>query len=87
MLAASLTHSLTHASLVPSCPAIRWQPRGRLSSRLMHELQRRTALACVVCDRAAARPFAKWEQLARHVQEAHDQRLCGLCMEVSRGHR
>ncbi len=65
--------------------ACRWQPRGKLSSRLMHELQRRTALACVLCDRGAQRPFPRKELLLRHVQEAHDHRLCSLCMEVRHG--
>ena len=31
----------------------RWRRGGRLSSRLLHDLQRRTALACCVCDPGA----------------------------------
>ena len=34
----------------PSVPCRRWRRGGRLSSRLLHDLQRRTALACSVCD-------------------------------------
>ena len=33
--------------------ARRWRRGGRLSSRLLHDLQRRTALACCVCDPGA----------------------------------
>lgn len=48
----------------------------------MHELQRRTALACVVCDRGARQSFARQEQLLHHVEAAHGQRLCHFCLQV-----
>ncbi|PRW45017.1 Glucose-induced degradation 4 [Chlorella sorokiniana] len=64
--------------------ADRWRRGGRLSSRLLHDLQRRTALACCVCDPGGESPFMRREQLLRHVQEAHDQRLCSLCLQEGR---
>lgn len=61
--------------------ADKWRPRGRPNNRLLGELQRRTAMACTLCDRAAARPFPSPHHLLRHVQEAHGQRLCRFCLE------
>lgn len=66
----------------PHC--CRWRRGGRLSSRLMHDLQRRTALACSLCDPGGEAPFQRREHLLRHMQEAHDQRLCSLCLQVGR---
>lgn len=60
----------------------RWRRGGRLSSRLMHDLQRRTALACCVCDPGGGAPFGRREHLLRHVAEDHGMRLCGLCLQV-----
>lgn len=64
--------------------ADRWRRGGRLSSRLMHDLQRRTALACSLCDPGGEAPFQRREHLLRHMQEAHDQRLCSLCLQEGR---
>lgn len=63
----------------------RWRRNGRLSSRLLHDLQRRTALACCVCDPGGEAPFQRREHLLRHMQEAHDRRLCSLCLQVGLG--
>lgn len=48
----------------------------------MHELQRRTALACRLCDPGGEAPFQRREHLLSHMQEVHNQRLCSLCLQV-----
>eukprot|EP00887_Chlorella_sp_A99_P007429 scaffold2.g7429.t1 len=64
--------------------ADRWRPGGRLSSRLLHDLERRTSPACSVCDPGAQAPFPTVPQLARHMRDDHGQRMCNLCLEEGR---
>ena len=44
---------------------------------------RKTAMACVLCDSHAQRPFQSAEALCDHVRNTHQMRLCITCIEVS----
>ncbi|KAL4520222.1 hypothetical protein Ndes2437B_g04625 [Nannochloris sp. 'desiccata'] len=72
--------------LGPGCIlADKWQPKNRKpSSKLLHDLERSTGIACSVCDKAGTRPFPNYKELAGHLFQRHGKNLCRICFHEGR---
>jgi E3 ubiquitin-protein ligase ZNF598 len=63
----------------------KWQPGRRPpSTRLLHELERSTALACSACPPDRRKTFARAGHLENHVHQQHGLSICGMCLREQR---
>ena len=62
----------------------RWQPSGRNSTKLLHELVGLTTLSCSVCDPKGRKPFEKPKVLKDHLSQKHNKYICMMCLREGR---